>query len=94
MKTAAEVCRDIVKYSENLSSVHAEFSVILTHAKAAVKAAEESGELDRILEDGELVYTGLHFRGHQILLEVTHNHAGAVREGVLRKQFANCMDRL
>jgi len=93
MKTAAEVCRDLVDSFKDGDLVPIAFwNKILQDAKKVVATAEESGELERLLRPGDQLDTGLTFRGHKILLEITDRWSGHAastryREGVVREQF-------
>jgi len=93
MKTAAEICRDLVSFTKSRWHPHAELQIIANDAKEVVAKAVASGELERLLAPGDQLDTGFYFRGHKIILEIG-NQAGCGchwREGVLRERFRNSM---
>jgi hypothetical protein len=100
MKTAAEVCRDLLEYDlkgQTFPSPIGKYKSILRDAQKVVDAAIESGELERLLVAGEQLDTGLTFLGHKILLEISdrwlpkEGRGGHYRENVIRNKFIGMM---
>ena len=94
MKTAAEVCRDFVEYAKDRGGVGREYGAILDDAKKVVKAAEDSGCLERNLKPGELVDTGMLFQGHGVLILIKATGWPSQGERKLKGAFEHTMNKL
>ena len=89
MNGAREACVALVGYEK----AGAGYRNAIAKAKRVVADAEKSGELELDLKPGELVDTGMTFRGHGVLILIKATGRDHQKRSRLAKQFWHVMDK-